>query len=49
MNTTITATPSTRMAPRAATPGLLQILAAWLRRAFELAGAPYADGRITPM
>jgi hypothetical protein len=49
MNSTSTATaPITSSAP-AFLQRLLQTAAAKLRRAFELAGAPYADGHVPPM
>jgi hypothetical protein len=50
MNTISTATArTTTTAAPAFLQRLLQSAAAKLRRAFELAGAPYADGHVPPM
>jgi hypothetical protein len=46
---TITTNASTRLAPRASSPSLWQLIVTELRRGLEFAGAAYASGRIPPM
>lgn len=46
---TLSTTSSIAPAAQASGSGLLRRVGAMLRRAFELAGAPYADGNVAPM